>query len=57
MSQNILEIKHLFVQYSAGKDTVRAVNGINLTLEEGESLGLVGKRARAKPQLRCPSCA
>ena len=48
MSQNILEIKDLFVQYSAGKDTVRAVNGINLTLEEGESLGLVGETGAGK---------
>ena len=48
MSQNILEIKDLFVQYSAGRDTVRAVNGINLTLEEGESLGLVGETGAGK---------
>ena len=32
MSEKILEIKDLFVQYSAGKDIVRAVNGISLTL-------------------------
>ena len=48
MSEKILEIKDLFVQYSAGKDIVRAVNGISLTLEEGESLGLVGETGAGK---------
>ncbi|MGI6177905.1 MAG: ABC transporter ATP-binding protein [Eubacterium sp.] len=48
MSENILEIKDLFVQYSAGKDTVKAVNGINLTLAKGESLGLVGETGAGK---------
>ncbi|MBE5784295.1 MAG: ABC transporter ATP-binding protein [Clostridiales bacterium] len=48
MSENILEIKDLYVQYSAGKDTVRAVNGITLSLEKGESLGLVGETGAGK---------
>jgi peptide/nickel transport system ATP-binding protein len=48
MSETILEIKDLFVQYSAGRDVVRAVNGINLNLEKGESLGLVGETGAGK---------
>lgn len=48
MSEKILEIKDLFVQYTAGKDIVRAVNGISLTLEQGESLGLVGETGAGK---------
>lgn len=48
MSENILEIKDLFVRYSAGRDVVRAVNGISLTLEKGESLGLVGETGAGK---------
>lgn len=48
MSENILEIKNLRVEYSSGKKQVQAVNGINLTLEKGESLGLVGETGAGK---------
>ena len=36
------------VQYSSGKKQVKAVNGITLTLEKGESLGLVGETDAGK---------
>lgn len=45
---NILEIKDLTIQYRADKRTVEAVNGLNLTLEKGESLGLVGETGAGK---------
>ena len=45
MSENILEIKDLYVQYSAGKDTVRAVNGITLSL--AREVGPKGIRVNA----------
>lgn len=50
MSENekILEIKDLYVRYSLGKETVKAVNGINLSLAQGESLGLVGETGAGK---------
>ncbi len=48
MAENILEIRNLEVQYSSGKDTVRAVNGISLDLKEGELLGLVGETGAGK---------
>ncbi len=48
MAETILEIRDLEVQYSAGKDTVRAVNGISLTLEKGELLGIVGETGAGK---------
>ena len=43
MSEKLLEIKDLKVQYKSGDTPVCAVNGVNLTLEKGETLGLVGE--------------
>lgn len=48
MSENLLEIKKLFVTYTAEGDVVRAVNGVDLTLRHGESLGLVGETGAGK---------
>lgn len=48
MSENILEIKNLVIHYVTDKTTVRAVNGITISLEKGESLGLVGETGAGK---------
>ena len=48
MSEIILEVKNLSVEYSAGKDTVKAVNDISFSLEKGELLGLVGETGAGK---------
>lgn len=48
MSDNILEVRDLHVHYKSGKDIVRAVNGINFSMKEGESLGLVGETGAGK---------
>lgn len=45
---NILEIKNLTIQYRADNRVVEAVNKLNLTLEKGESLGLVGETGAGK---------
>ena len=51
MEENILEIKDLTIHYVTDEETVEAVNGITLTLQKGESLGLVGETGCGKSTL------
>ncbi len=44
----LLEIKDLFVEYHTDESIVHAVNGINLKVKEGETLGLVGETGAGK---------
>jgi len=44
----LLEIKDLFVQYNTDDAVVHAINGLNLSLEKGEHLGLVGETGAGK---------
>ena len=48
MEKIVLEIKDLHVHYITDDETVKAVNGISLTINEGESLGLVGETGAGK---------
>lgn len=48
MEEKILEIKDLHVHYVTEEETIRAVNGVNLFLNKGESLGLVGETGAGK---------
>jgi peptide/nickel transport system ATP-binding protein len=46
--ENILEIKELDVSYKTFGGIARAVNGLNLNVQQGESLGLVGETGAGK---------
>lgn len=48
MKKKILDIKNLHVHYKTDYHTVKALNGINMTMYEGESLGLVGETGAGK---------
>lgn len=48
MTERLLEIKDLWVEYETDDATVYAVNGLNLTLDRGETLGLVGETGAGK---------
>ena len=39
----LVEIKDLSVTYKSERATVYALNGVNLVIHKGESLGLVGE--------------
>lgn len=48
MSDKILEVKDLYVTYNTDEAQVCAVNGLNLTINAGETVGLVGETGAGK---------
>lgn len=49
MSNNLLDIRDLFVEYKSDESgVVKAVNGINIKMNKGETLGLVGETGAGK---------
>ena len=44
----LLDIRGLRVEYHTDEDVVYAVNGLDLTIGKGESLGLVGETGSGK---------
>ena len=51
MEENVLEIKHLDVQFPIHIGTVRAVEDVSLNLRKGEVMGLVGESGCGKSTL------
>ena len=48
MNDNFLDIKDLHIHYVTQEGTVKAVNGVNIKLNKGETLGLVGETGAGK---------
>ena len=48
MDEKLLRINHLTVQYVTDEEIVHAVNGIDLELEKGKIMGLVGETGAGK---------
>ncbi|MDD6159701.1 MAG: ABC transporter ATP-binding protein [Oscillospiraceae bacterium] len=48
MSEELLKIKGLNVRYVVGKEVSEAVNGIDIVINQGETLGLVGETGAGK---------
>lgn len=48
MSNEFLKIEDLHIHYVTQEGTVKAVNGINLSINRGETLGLVGETGAGK---------
>ncbi len=46
--ENILEISNLVVEYHTDNTVIHAVNGVNLQIKKGETLGLVGETGAGK---------
>ena len=48
MADNILEIRDLVVEYHTDNAIIHAVNGVNLVVKHGETIGLVGETGAGK---------
>ncbi len=49
MKDNIaVDIRDLYVEFSSPEGSVKAVNGVNITIEKGKTLGLVGETGAGK---------
>ena len=47
-NKKILDIKDLVVRFEIDDGVVRAINGLNLELEKGKAIGLVGETGAGK---------
>jgi oligopeptide transport system ATP-binding protein len=48
MSETVLDVRDLAVEFHTGGDVVRAVNGVSFTVEEGRTLAILGESGSGK---------
>ncbi len=48
MAEPLLEVEDLSVVFHTDRETIRAVDGLNITVREGEAVGLVGESGSGK---------
>ena len=53
----LLEIKNLHLYFNFYQLVLKALNGVDLVINEREILGLVGETARVSPLLRFRLCS
>ena len=51
MHMNLLEVKHLSVDFVQGSQQFHAVRDVSLSIEKGETLALVGESGSGKSKL------
>lgn len=47
-NQTIVDIEDLYVTFRSGKKSIHAVNGVNITVNKGETLALIGESGSGK---------
>lgn len=47
-NEKVLDVRDLTVEFKSDKDIIHAVNGVNLSINKGETLGLVGETGAGK---------
>ena len=53
MAENVLELKNLNVKFELEEDTVEAVNGISIHLDQERRWGLLARLVQEKRQQHC----
>ena len=48
MSEKILEVKDLVVEFKTDRGTIKAVNGVNFDVFKGKTVGIVGESGSGK---------
>ena len=49
MSEPVLELDNLSVQFNLKRGVLRAIDSVSFSVDKGETFGLVGRAARASP--------
>ena len=47
-SEHLLEVDDLYVEFHTREGVAKAINGVNFTLDEGETLAILGESVSGK---------